>query len=232
MVARDPAPARKGTVVAIHSTIRPETAEQLAADAAPEGVDVVDAPVERRVHGRRTKARSPSWPAVTAEAVDRCREAFGRWAELVVHFGPVGAGTRAKLARNLIHVRRLLGRGGSAAARRSGRARPRARSRRWSGTPTRSTGGPGAIMLRPTTAPMAADDPLHEILVHTASLGEKDLRLALELGRELGVDLPFAGWRWRDSRAASDWSPARELPRAPARPTRPVRRGSSCSPGI
>ena len=36
------------------------------------------------------------------EAVERCREPFGRWASLIVHVGPVGAGTRAKLARNLL----------------------------------------------------------------------------------------------------------------------------------
>jgi 3-hydroxyisobutyrate dehydrogenase-like beta-hydroxyacid dehydrogenase len=47
-------------------------------------------------------------------------------------------------------------------------------------------------MLRDTTAPLPPDDPLYEILVHTRELGEKDLALALELGRELGVELPFA----------------------------------------
>src|SRR2546421_539590 len=36
------------------------------------------------------------------EAVARCREPFGRWAALVLHVGPVGAGTKMKLARNLL----------------------------------------------------------------------------------------------------------------------------------
>jgi 3-hydroxyisobutyrate dehydrogenase-like beta-hydroxyacid dehydrogenase len=56
----------------------------------------------------------------------------------------------------------------------------------------RTTGGPGAIMLRDTTGPLSKDDPLFGILDHTRELGEKDLGLALELGRALGVDLPFA----------------------------------------
>lgn len=47
-------------------------------------------------------------------------------------------------------------------------------------------------MLRPTTAPMDAGDPLREILQNVRALGEKDLCLALELGAELGVDLPMA----------------------------------------
>ncbi len=47
-------------------------------------------------------------------------------------------------------------------------------------------------MLRDTTAPLAADDGLHDIFVHTRDLGEKDLHHALDLGAELGVDLPMA----------------------------------------
>ncbi len=37
------------------------------------------------------------------EAFEAVREPFGYFAELVVHAGPVGAGTRMKLARNLLH---------------------------------------------------------------------------------------------------------------------------------
>jgi 3-hydroxyisobutyrate dehydrogenase-like beta-hydroxyacid dehydrogenase len=47
-------------------------------------------------------------------------------------------------------------------------------------------------MVRRETGPMAPDDPMFEIFSHTRDLGEKDLRLALALGEELGVDLPFA----------------------------------------
>ena len=35
-------------------------------------------------------------------AVERCREPFALMGSLVAHFGPVGAGTNAKIARNLI----------------------------------------------------------------------------------------------------------------------------------
>ena len=45
------------------------------------------------------------------------------------------------------------------------------------------------IMLRPTTAPMDADDPLREILQNVRALGEKDLCLALELGEWVVRDL-------------------------------------------
>ena len=39
---------------------------------------------------------------------------------------------------------------------------------------------------------LPAGDPLRQILEHVRALGEKDLSLALELGAELGVDLPMA----------------------------------------
>ncbi|MGB2756894.1 MAG: NAD(P)-dependent oxidoreductase, partial [Acidimicrobiia bacterium] len=54
------------------------------------------------------------------------------------------------------------------------------------------TGGPGAIMLRDTTASMSADDPLRPIFEHTATLGTKDLSLALQLAAAQGLDLPLA----------------------------------------
>ena len=45
-------------------------------------------------------------------------------------------------------------------------------------------------MLRDTTAPIPADDGLHEIFRHVRTLGEKDLELALDLAGELGVEMP------------------------------------------
>jgi 3-hydroxyisobutyrate dehydrogenase-like beta-hydroxyacid dehydrogenase len=51
------------------------------------------------------------------------------------------------------------------------------------------TGGPGAIMLLDSTAPLPAEHFLREAFTHTRGLGEKDLRLALALGQATGVDL-------------------------------------------
>ena len=54
------------------------------------------------------------------------------------------------------------------------------------------SGGPGAIMLRGTAAPLPADDGLRPIFEHARGLGEKDLALAIGLGAELGVETPVA----------------------------------------
>jgi alkylhydroperoxidase/carboxymuconolactone decarboxylase family protein YurZ len=124
-------------------------------------------------------------------AYERCREPFGCFADLVLHLGPAGAGTQAKLARNLLHFVAFCA---AAEAQRLAEAAG-LDLRKLAGVVRHSdavTGGPGSIMLRRTTAPMTPDDPLRPILEHVRALGEKDLSLALELGAQLGVDLPLA----------------------------------------
>lgn len=184
------AASRPGTVVAIHSTIRPGTAVELAGRVAGSGVEVLDAPVSGGVAGA-TSARLAVMVGGDRAAYERCREPFRRWAELVLHVGPVGAGTRAKLARNLVG---FVGYCAAAEAQRLAEAAGVDLGKL--GAVVRHTdavtGGPGSIMVRATTAPLPAEDPLYAVFTHTRLLGEKDLGLALALGAELGVDLPFA----------------------------------------
>jgi 3-hydroxyisobutyrate dehydrogenase-like beta-hydroxyacid dehydrogenase len=54
------------------------------------------------------------------------------------------------------------------------------------------TGGPGAIMVRDKVGPMEPDDFFYQPFLHPWGLGEKDLKLALALGRVNSVDLPLA----------------------------------------
>ncbi|MBO2454952.1 NAD(P)-dependent oxidoreductase [Actinomadura barringtoniae] len=184
------ASARPGTVLAIHSTIRARTAEDLATRAKPYGIEVVDAPVSGGFMGA-SAGRLAVMVGGTDEAFARCEESFGAWADLILHMGPVGAGTRTKLARNLLHFVAF-----TAAAEAQRLAEASGVSLRKLGRVVRHsdaiTGGPGSIMIRSTTAPLAEDDALYGILRHAQALGEKDLSLALELADELGVDAPLA----------------------------------------
>ena len=182
--------ASRGTVVAIHSTIAPATGEALAAEADPHGVAVVDAPVSGGFVGA-AQGSLAVFVGGPADAVERCRASFERWSTLFVHTGPVGSATRAKLARNLLQFAAF------AAALEAQRLAEAAgidlvEFAKVVKHSDRVTGGPGAIMLRDTTEPLGEDGPLRAILTHTRELGEKDLRLALELGADLGIDLPFA----------------------------------------
>lgn len=181
--------ARPGTVIAIHSTIRPATAVELAHAAAECGVHVVDAPVSGGVLGA-TSGRLAVMVGGAPDAFERCRQPFGLWAEVVLHVGPAGAGTRAKLARNLIQLISFVaaGEGERLAAAAGVDLRQLALITRHSDG---ITGGPSAIMVRGVTGPLALDDPLYGIFSHTRDLGEKDLALALELAADVGVDLPL-----------------------------------------
>ncbi len=184
------AAARPGTVVAVHSTIRAGTAETLAAEVRGREIEIVDAPVSGGFIGAH-KGTLAVMAGGTDEAIDRCREPFGRWASLVLHVGPTGAGTRAKLARNLLH---FVAFSGAAEAQRLAHAAGIDLGQLMQVVlhSDSVTGGPGAIMFRGSIAPVNPGDQWYETLVHVRTLGEKDLALAMELGKELGVDLPLA----------------------------------------
>jgi 3-hydroxyisobutyrate dehydrogenase-like beta-hydroxyacid dehydrogenase len=124
-------------------------------------------------------------------AAERVRPVLERFASLVQHMGPVGAGTRTKIARNLISF------AGFAVAGEAQRlAEAAGLDLMKLGEVVRHsdavTGGPGAIMVRPTAAAMAESDGLRPIFEHSRSLGAKDLELARAMAAELGVDVPFA----------------------------------------
>ncbi|MFZ2528588.1 MAG: NAD(P)-dependent oxidoreductase [Rhodococcus sp. (in: high G+C Gram-positive bacteria)] len=183
------ATARPGTVIAVHSTISDSTAVELAAVCAERGVDLIDAPVSGGAAGA-AKGTLAVMVGADEAAFAKVREPFGTWAGLVVHAGPVGAGTRMKLARNLLHFISF-----TAAAEAQRLAEASGLDITALGKVVRHTdaitGGAGAIMLRDNTAALAPEDPWFPILAHARSLGEKDLSLALDLAERLGVDLPL-----------------------------------------
>lgn len=94
--------AAAGTVVAVHSTISDRTAAELAAVCADHDVEFVDAPVSGGAPGA-TQGALAVMVGGSEAALDRIRAPFGSFSDLIVHAGEVGAGTRMKLARNLLH---------------------------------------------------------------------------------------------------------------------------------
>lgn len=182
--------ATPGTVVAIHSTIAAATATRLAGTHGPRGIDIVDAPVSGGAPGA-AKGTLAVMVGAGEKAFERCRDVFAHWAGHTMHAGPPGAGTRAKLARNLLHFVSF-----AAAAEAQRLAEAAGLDLIELGKVVRHsdavTGGPGAIMVRGTTAPITRDEGWYPIFAHVRDLGHKDLALALELGAELGVDIPLA----------------------------------------
>lgn len=178
-----------GMIVAIHSTIRPETAEGLAAAGREAGIEVLDAPVSGGTVGAQ-EGTLALLVGGTEGAVESARPVFDRYAGLVRRFGPAGMGTRAKITRNLISFAGFAAAGEAQRLAEAAGVDLRAMARVVRHTDA-ITGGIGSILLRDTTTAMAADDPLFEVLSHTRDLGEKDLNLAIEMARELGVELPI-----------------------------------------
>jgi 3-hydroxyisobutyrate dehydrogenase-like beta-hydroxyacid dehydrogenase len=181
--------ARPGAVIAVHSTIRPSTAEELAAVCAAHQVRFLDVPVSGGFVGaiEGTLAAMVGGPR---EAYELVKGPFSCWASLTVHTGDAGSATRMKLARNMAQFAAYAA---ALEAMRLAEAagvdvRQLARVvRHGDGV----TGGPCSIMVRDTAAPLAPDDPFLPIFSHTRDLGEKDLVLALELAEALGTDVPF-----------------------------------------
>jgi len=182
--------AKSGTVITVHSTISPETAIELSATCAEQGVHLMDAPISGGAPGAE-QGRLAIMVGGPREAYEQIKPPFKLAGEMLVHAGDeVGAGTRMKLARNLLHFISF-----NAASEAQRLAEAAGIDIEKLGKVVRHTdaitGGAGAIMLRNTTAPIDPDDFWYGVFTHVVNLGSKDLDLALALGRQLDVDLPL-----------------------------------------
>jgi len=190
VVAELAANAKPGTVIAIHSTISPETAIELAERLEPQGIHVVDAPVTGG-GGAAKKGELAVMIGATDEVFALVQAPFSQWASLIVHAGGPGAGTRMKLARNMLHFTSF-----TAACEASRLAEAAGLNLQDLGKVVRhsdaQTGGAGSIMFRDDMKPLTPDHFLYQPFLHARGLGEKDLSLALALGEAVDVDLPLA----------------------------------------
>lgn len=182
--------AAPGTVIAIHSTIADTTAVDLAAELAPNGIHVIDAPVSGGA-GAAAKGELATMVGAPREVYEKVKPVFKQWASLVIHAGETGAGTRMKLARNMLTFT-----GFAAACEAAALAERAGLDLQALGRVVRHTdaltGGPGAIMIRDDMNDLDPGHWLYDTFCHTRALGEKDLSLALGLGDSLGIELPLA----------------------------------------
>jgi 3-hydroxyisobutyrate dehydrogenase-like beta-hydroxyacid dehydrogenase len=182
--------AKPGTIIAIHSTISDTTAVELAAELKPQGIHVVDAPVSGG-GGAADKGELAVMVGAEREVYERVKPAFKQWASVVIHAGEPGAGTRMKLARNMLTFTSYV-----AACEAMKLAEAAGLDLQALGRVVRHTdaltGGPGAIMVRDDMKDLEPDHFLYQPFLHTRGLGEKDLSLALALGEAVSVELPLA----------------------------------------
>ncbi|OBA64724.1 oxidoreductase [Mycobacterium sp. 1100029.7] len=182
--------ARPGTVIAIHSTISDTTAVELAAELKPQGIHIVDAPVSGGA-AAAAEGKLATMVGADREVYERIKPAFKHWAAMVVHAGEPGAGTRMKLARNMLTFTSYV-----AACEAMKLAEAAGLDLQALGRVVRHTdaltSGPGAIMVRENMNDIEPDNFLYQSFVHARGLGEKDLSLALALGESVSVELPLA----------------------------------------
>jgi 3-hydroxyisobutyrate dehydrogenase-like beta-hydroxyacid dehydrogenase len=182
--------AKPGTVIAIHSTISDTTAVELAGEFKQHGIHIVDAPVSGGA-AAAAKGELATMVGADREVYERIKPAFKHWASVVIHAGGPGAGTRMKLARNMLTFTSY-----AAACEAMKLAEAAGLDLQALGRVVRHTdaltGGPGAIMVREDMKDLEPDNFLYQPFLHTRGLGEKDLSLALALGEAVSVDLPLA----------------------------------------
>ena len=181
-----------GSVVAIHSTVLPETVEKMAEAARERGVGVLDACV---TGGRQVAEKGELTLLIGGESalLDKARPVLQAYGTKLLHAGPLGSGAKLKLAVNLLTY---VNWAAAAESYRLAKA---------SGLDTEmflqaviSNGQLSEMQQRfiagqklPDEA--AAGDAYQSFVKIQMYNAEKDLAHALELGRSCGIALPAAG---------------------------------------
>jgi 3-hydroxyisobutyrate dehydrogenase-like beta-hydroxyacid dehydrogenase len=182
--------ARPGTTVVVHSTISPDLPPRLEDLAGRHDLLFVDAPVSGGAMGAADGTLA-IMVGGSDEAFAAAREPLALMGSEVVHCGPAGNGTAAKLARNLLHFVAFTATGEALRLAEAAGVDLVALGRIVRHTDS-ITGGPGAIMHRDTTAPLAPDDGWTSIFEHVLAIGQKDLAHARQLAERLDVAVPMA----------------------------------------
>ena len=97
---------KPGGVIAVHSTVHPNTCRDLAKMADVQGVSVIDAPVSGGGPAA-SEGRLLVMVGGDADVVERCRPVFETYADPVVHLGDLGSGQTTKLLNNLLFTANL-----------------------------------------------------------------------------------------------------------------------------
>jgi 2-hydroxy-3-oxopropionate reductase len=171
------ASAWPGSIIAIHSTIRPATIRKIAATCASRGVGVIDAPVSGGARGAHTRTMS-YMVGGDQELVNKCRPIFATSGVSIFHLGPLGAGMVAKLAHQVIVCLNVLAAGeGMMLAKKAGLDLPMMQE---------------VVRAGGASSRVADNWVKHQPSANAGKLWRKDLMLALECAEELGLNLKGA----------------------------------------
>ncbi|KOU56989.1 6-phosphogluconate dehydrogenase [Streptomyces sp. MMG1533] len=168
---------RKGGVIAVHSTVHPDTCRRLADRARNHGVALVDAPVSG---GGPAAAQGRLVVMAGGEpgTVAFCRPVFAAYADPVVHMGPLGTGQLAKLLNNVLFTAHLATAAGTLALGHDLGIDPAALAH------VITHGSGTSFALDRITS---AGGTLDRIAAHAGPLLRKDVRLVTDVAATAGV---------------------------------------------
>jgi len=181
-----------GSVIAIHSTVLPETVERMAAAARERGVELIDACV---TGGRAVAEKGELTLLIGGDpaTLARARPVLEAYGTTLLHAGELGAGAKLKLAVNLLTYVNW-----AAAAESFRLAKASGLDTEIFLEAVRSNGQLSQMQQRfiegqklPEEA--AASEAYQSFVKIQMYNAEKDLAHALELGRACGIALPAAG---------------------------------------
>ena len=161
----------EGGVIAVHSTVHPDTCRRLAARAGARGTALIDAPVSGGGMAA-AEGRLLVMAGGEPETVEFCRPVFATYADPVVHLGPLGSGQVTKLLNNLLFTANLATAASALTLGRELGVDPRRLAEVISH-------GSGASFALDRIA--AAGGTLDRLASHAGSLLQKDVRLVADL---------------------------------------------------
>lgn len=161
---------KPGSVIAVHSTVHPNTCRELAKKAGAQDVSVIDAPVSGGGQAA-TEGRLLVMVGGDPDVVERCRPVFETYADAVVHLGDLGSGQTTKLLNNLLFTANL---GTAATALSLGKTLGVAPNR-LSEVISRSSGNSFALNA------IGGAGGLDRLVGYAGSLLQKDVRLIADL---------------------------------------------------
>jgi 3-hydroxyisobutyrate dehydrogenase len=184
---------RSGSVVLVHSTILPETIDQIATAGAALGIEVLDACVTGGA--MRAQARQLTYLIGGSEAaLEKARPYLEATTEVpAIYAGPLGSGAKLKLCINLItYIQWAAAHESMVLAQAIGLPQDVLEAA------GRSNGQLTDMMLtflavHKAPAATRTSESFQEMMRRNMKIAEKDLAWALQLARESEVALPVGG---------------------------------------
>jgi 3-hydroxyisobutyrate dehydrogenase-like beta-hydroxyacid dehydrogenase len=95
-----------GGIIAIHSTVRPQTCRNIAAQAEARGVSLIDAPVSGGAPAV-AEGRLLVMVGGDPETLEKARPVLATYGNPILHLGPLGSGQIAKVLNNFVFTGQL-----------------------------------------------------------------------------------------------------------------------------